>query len=265
MSIHPSAVIEPGAELGAGVKIGPFAFVGSGAVIGDGCTLGPGAVVHTGTTLGKNCRVHAHAVIGDEPQDLGFKGEPTFVVIGDGCIFREGVTVHRGTAPGSTTVIGNNCFLMSNSHVAHNCHLGNNVILVNGVLLAGHVHVGDRAFFGGNCGIHQFCRVGRLAIVGGMSSISCDVPPFCMTASGQFNELIGLNTVGLKRGGMTPDQRATIKFDYKILFRSGLSLPKAVEQCRALRPDPLTDELCEFVTSSKRGVCRHGPSPASGE
>ncbi|MGD9873033.1 MAG: acyl-ACP--UDP-N-acetylglucosamine O-acyltransferase [Kiritimatiellia bacterium] len=253
--IHPTAVIEPGAELGAGVKVGPFAYIRDKVKIGAGTEVGPHAVIHSFTEIGENCRIHAGAVLGDLPQDLGFKGAESYVRIGNGCIIREGVTVHRGTMPGSATVMGDECFLMAYSHLAHNVKLGNKVILANSVLLAGHVEVGNNVFVGGGAAIHQFCKVGRLAMVGGLSAVSKDIPPFCTHASGAFNSIAGLNVVGLRRNGFDGAARMEIRQAFKMLFASGLNVSQAVNKMRETFKSAAVREMCDFIEASKRGIC----------
>lgn len=254
--IHPTAIVESGAQLGADVQIGPFAFVAATARLGDGCVLGPHAVVLDHTTLGARCKVHSGAVIGDLPQDLSFKNEPSFVVTGDDCIFREGVTIHRGTKPGTTTRLGSHIFMMANSHVAHNCDVGDRVIMANGVLLAGYVTVGERCFFGGLSAVHQFCHVGRLAMVGGLSPITKDLPPFCISPNCANSVVMGLNVIGLRRAGFTAEQRAQVKAAFNILYRSGLNTTQAREKLAAETGNPFAVEFAEFIARATRGLCR---------
>ena len=254
--IHPTAILEPGAQLGVDVQIGPYAYVAATARLGDGCVLGPHAVVLEHTTLGARCRVHSGAVIGDLPQDLSFKNEPSFVVTGDDCVFREGVTIHRGTKPGTTTRIGNHVFMMANSHAAHNCEVGDRVILANGVLLAGYVTVGERCFFGGASAVHQFCHVGRLAMIGAAAIITKDLPSFCITLSTENSRIGGLNIVGLRRAGFTAEQRAQIKQAFGVLYRSGLNTTQARERLLADTANPFAAEYAEFLAHAKRGICR---------
>ncbi|MCX6996290.1 MAG: acyl-ACP--UDP-N-acetylglucosamine O-acyltransferase [Kiritimatiellaeota bacterium] len=258
MSIHPTAVVESGAELGAEVRVGPFAYIQAGANVGAGCVIGPHAVIYRGTTLGPRVRIHAHVALGDWPQDLSFKDEESFVRIGADCVLREGVTIHRGTKLGTTTVLGDGCFLMANSHVGHNCQLGPRVILANGVLLAGYVQVGAGAFLSGNVLVHQFTRVGRLAMLQGGSAVSKDVPPFCMTHGLSGNFVGGLNVIGLRRAGLTPEQRLQVKRAFLLLYRSGLNVTQAVARIRQEVPEGPAWELCVFIEESQRGICAYG-------
>ena len=254
--IHPNAIVEPGAQLGADVRIGPLAYVAATAVLGDGCILAPHAVVLDHTTLGARCTVHSCAVIGDLPQDLSFGGEPSYVVAGDDCTFREGVTIHRGTKPGTTTRIGHHVFMMANSHAAHNCEVGDHVIMANGTLLGGYVTVGERSFIGGGAAVHQFCHIGRLAMVGAMGTITKDLPPFCTSLSSANSRVGGLNLVGLRRAGLDAAQRAQIKQAFATLYRSGLNTSQAQDRLRAETGNPFAAEFAEFLAQATRGICR---------
>ncbi|MFH0880593.1 MAG: acyl-ACP--UDP-N-acetylglucosamine O-acyltransferase [Lentisphaerota bacterium] len=256
MSIHATAVVHPAAKMGRDVTIGPFVVIDEHVEIGDQCVLGPHVVVHNHTRLGAGCKVHAGAVLGDLPQDLSFKNEPSFVVIGERCVIREGVTIHRGTKPGTTTKLGNDCFLMANSHLGHNVQVGNNVILANGVLLGGYVEVGDRVIMGGGAAAHQFCRIGRMAMVGGLGAVTKDIPPFFMTGALCRGRVHGVNTIGLRRSGLKPEERQEVRTAFKILFRSGLNVPQAVEQLRQQFTSGPVVEICDFIQASKRGIVR---------
>ena len=256
MNIHPTAVVDHGALLGAGVVVGPFAVIERDTQIGDGCVIGPHVVIHRYTSIGSACRIHAGAVIGDLPQDLAFKPDTvSYVRLGARCWIREGVTIHRGTKPDTVTEVGDDCFLMVNSHLAHNVKLGNGVILVNGALLAGYAEVGDNAFISGNAVVHQFVRIGRLAMLGGVSGVSKDVPPFCTAKSHEANQILGLNVVGLRRAGFKPEERQALRSAFKILYRSGLNISQAVERIRAEFKETIIIEFCDFIESSKRGIC----------
>ncbi len=258
MSVHPTAVVEKGARLGAGVSIGAFAVIEDGAVVGDECQIRAHAVVKGGVVLGHGNRVHEGAVLGGEPQDLSFKGGETAVVIGDRNVIREGVTIHRSTRPGGATRIGSDCFLMAYVHVAHDNQIGDRVIIANNAALAGHVQIADRAFLSGNVGVHQFCRIGRLAMLGGNSKAVQDCLPFVIS-DGHIARARGLNVVGLRRAGVGAAQLATLKEAYRLLLRSGLGRDQALERMAALS-DPLVDEMVEFVRASTRGFAhgRHG-------
>lgn len=254
--IHPTAIVEPGAQLGADVRIGPLAYVAATAVLGDGCVLAPHAVVLDHTTLGARCTVHSGAVIGDLPQDLSFGGEPSYVVTGDDCTFREGATVHRGTKPGTTTRIGHRVFMMANSHAAHNCEVGDHVIMANGTLLGGYVTVGERCVFGGGAAVHQFCHIGRLAMIGSGAFISKDLPPFCIAPSSRNSFVAGLNLVGLRRAGLDAARRAQIKQAFHVIYRSGLNASQAQERLRAETGNPFAQEFADFLAQATRGICR---------
>jgi UDP-N-acetylglucosamine acyltransferase len=251
--IHPTAVIHPKAKLDPTVTVGPYTIIDEAVEIGPRCVIGPHVYLTGVTTIGAENHFHAGCVIGDAPQDLKYDGTPTRVRIGDKNVFREHCTVHRATKADGETVIGSNNFLMSNSHVGHNCVMGNHVILVNGALLAGHAVVQDRAFISGNCLVHQFTRIGTLAMMQGGSAASRDLPPFTIAAD--VNTLCGLNIIGLRRAGFTPEQRLQLKAAYRLLFRSGKNLRAAVAEAQVNFPDGPARTLVDFVASAKRGVC----------
>lgn len=261
--IHPSAIIHPKANLDPTVQVGPYCVIDEGVEIGAQCVLGPHVYLTGLTTIGARNRFHAGCVIGDAPQDLKFTGEPTRLRIGDDNVFREHVTVHRSNKTGEETVIGSHNFLMAHSHVAHNCHLGNHVILANGALLGGHVMVNDRAFISGNCLVHQFCRVGTLALMQGGAAISQDLPPFTI-AQGD-NGICGLNVVGLRRAGFTAEQRLELKQLYHALFRSGQNFRDAAATARRNFSSPAATVLLDFLAGAKRGVCADVGHNATGE
>ena len=265
MAIHPTALIDSTAVIDASAHIGPYAVIGPEVQIAAGVDLGPHAVVLSHTRIGKGCRIHAHAVVGDAPQDVAFSGEPSWVDIGEGVVIREGVTIHRGTKPDSATRVGDGCFLMANSHLAHNVELGRRVIVANGALLAGYVVVGDGAFISGNAAIHQFCRVGRLAMIAGSSAISRDVPPFCTTYAGAYNEVVGLNTVGLRRAGFSPEDRLHVKRAFALYYRQGLRPAEAVARIRAEWPTGPARAFADFAADSKRGLCALSRRPRAVE
>jgi len=251
--IHPSAFVHESARIHPGTQVGPQAFIDADVEIGPGCQIMHGAHIARWTTLGEGNRVFPGAVLGHEPQDLGYRGEASYTRIGDFNSFREGSTVHRGDREGTETRIGNHNLLMANSHVGHNCRVGNHVILVNGSLLAGFVQVGDRAIISGNCLVHQFVRVGTLAMMRGGSRISKDLPPYCI--SDEVNWARAINRVGLKRGGFTPEGIRAVKESFKLFFRSGLRQREAIEQIAALygHLGEVTVFL-EFLEGSRRGI-----------
>jgi UDP-N-acetylglucosamine acyltransferase len=187
---------------------------------------------------------------------MAYRDCVSYVSIGARSVIREGVTVHRGTKPGSVTRVGASCLLMANSHLAHDVRLGDRVIVANGALLAGYVQVGDAAFISGNCLVHQFTRVGRLAMMSGGSAVQMDVPPFCITRSSSSNTVIGLNVIGLRRAGFTSPDRAALKSAFALLYRSGLTVPKALQRLEREDTSPLVLELCRFVASARRGICK---------
>jgi UDP-N-acetylglucosamine acyltransferase len=254
VQIHPTSAIESGAKIGENVKIGPFCYIRHDVEIGNNCILDAHVTLLPYTSIGQNCHLHSNVVLGDLPQDLAFKDEPSYVQIGNNCSLREGVTIHRGTKAGSVTTVGNNCLLMANSHLAHNVLLGNDVIVANGALLAGYVEVGDRAFISGNCLVHQFVRIGRLVMMAGGSAAQKDIPPFCMTRSTTLNKVMGLNSIGLRRAGLTSEERLTLKRAFKILYQSNLLIPEALTKLETEFDSALVQEICDFIHQSQRGI-----------
>mgnify|MGYP001159945074 FL=1 len=254
--IHKTAVIDPGAELGKDVEVGPFTVIEADVTIGDGSVIGPNVSIRPYTSIGSHCNVHAGAVLGGIPQDVNFEGGKSFVSIGANCQIREGVTINRGTQTDSVTEIGDDCFLMAFSHFGHNVKLGSKVIVANGALLAGYVDIGDQVFISGNCVLHQFVTVGRLAMLGGGCGISKDVPPFCLVKPLEGNTIAGLNSVGLRRSTLTTKDRQEIKEAFKLLFQSGLNITNAVEKIKSAYPSGPAAEISTFVDESKQGICK---------
>ena len=254
--IHPTAVIDAGANIGEGCVVGPYCVIGAGVNLGADCWLGHHVSLSGPSRFGAGNRFYAFAAIGGQSQDLKYAGEPTHLEVGDGNIFREFVTVNRGTAPGSTTRIGSRGNFLAYVHIAHDCTVGDDVIFSNNGTLAGHVEVGDRAVIGGLTAIHQFCRIGRLALTGGCSKIVQDVPPF-MIADGNPAKVRSYNKVGLERSGFTEDQMRNVKDCYRILYRAHRNVHQAVEQMRADLPAaPEVEEIATFVSSSPRGIIK---------
>jgi UDP-N-acetylglucosamine acyltransferase len=251
--VHPTAVVDPRAELGADVVVGPYAVIGPGVDVGESTEIQAHVIVERDTTIGRGCLLGYGAVVGAAPQDLAFRGDPSRVEIGDGTRIREYTTVHRAARPGGVTRIGTGCFLMSYVHVAHDCEIGDEVVIANAVQLAGHVQVGHHAWIGGQTPVHQFVRIGEHAFVGGGSRVPQDVPPFARVA-GVPLKLYGVNVVGLRRAGYSPDIRLALQHAFRRLFHSGRPVADAL---RALRSEPQPPEvhvLLDFVSSSERGV-----------
>jgi len=251
MSIHRSAVIAPDAKLGANIRIGPFAVIEEDVILGDDCEIAAHAVIKRHTRIGARNRVAEHAVIGGDPQDFKFKPDClSYTEIGDDNWLREGVTVHRGSRDGSATQIGNGCFLMAYSHVAHDCVVGNHVVMANTAGIAGEVVVHDRAFISAAVTVHQFCRVGRNAMIGLSSKVVQDALPFCIT-DGNPGRARGLNLVGLKRNGFEREDIVALKEAYRLLYQR-VPLAEAVARMRAMETSSTT-ELADFIETSKRG------------
>jgi UDP-N-acetylglucosamine acyltransferase len=251
--IHPTAIIHPKARVDATVEVGPYAVIDAGVTVGPGCTLGPHAYLTGVTEIGARNQFHSGCVIGGAPQDLKYKGEPTRLRIGDENVFREHVTVNRATEMGGETVVGSNNLLMAGVHVAHNCVLGNRIIMANGAILAGHVVVGDRAVISGSCLVHQFVRIGTLSMMQGGTAVSQDLPPY--TVAHSVNKLCGLNIIGLRRAGISAEDRLELKKAYRTLFREGRHLKEAVAAGLAEFKGAPARTLLEFVTGSERGIC----------
>ena len=254
--IHPTAIIDPKAEIDSEVTIGPYCIIGEGVRIKKGTKLFGHVVIEGKTEIGENCTVSAFACLGGPPQDLTYKNEETVVIIGDNNIIKEYVTINRGTVSGGgTTKVGHNNFLMAYVHIAHDCMVGNNIIMANCATLAGHVEVYDYAILAGLCAVHQFCRIGKYAFISGITGVPKDVPPF-MIAAGSRATLYGLNVVGLERRGFTKEEISHLKKAYRILFRSSLPLSTSLKIIREELQGPHIDELTSFIGSAKRGICR---------
>jgi UDP-N-acetylglucosamine acyltransferase len=254
--IHETAVIYPGARIAKDVEIGPYSVIGENVQIGEGTKIGPHVVITGWTSIGKDCKIYQGASIGEEPQDLKFAGEKSYVFIGDRTRIRESATVHRATGEGEETRIGNDCLLMAYTHVAHNCVVGNNVIMSNAAMLAGHAVVEDRAVIGGITGVHQFVKIGRNAMIGGASKIVQDVVPYTIV-DGHPAKVVGLNSVGISRAGIPIESRRNIKKAYKLLYRSGLSLPQAISMIeQEVDSCDEVEHFLRFLRNAERGICR---------
>lgn len=257
MKIHPTAIVDPGAQIGNEVEIGPYSIIGAEAVIGERSTIQSHVVIEGTARIGNGNFIGHGAIIGAAPQDLSFDSRTKSAVeIGDGNVLREYCTVHRGATEGSTTRIGTGNYLMVGAHVGHNCAIGKNVIIANNCLLGGYVQIDDAAFLGGGCVFHQHIRVGRLAITQGGSAFSKDVPPFTIAAL--LNYVIGLNVIGLRRAGLSAQDRDEIKNAFKLIYRSGLNTRQALEESKARNFGAAADEFFEFIaTAQKRGICAY--------
>ncbi|HLL76774.1 MAG TPA: acyl-ACP--UDP-N-acetylglucosamine O-acyltransferase [Pyrinomonadaceae bacterium] len=263
IQVHETAVVGARAELGEGVRVGPYAVVEDGASVGAGCEIGAHAVVKRFTTMGARNRVFEHAILGGEPQDVSFRGGETRLVIGDDNLIREHVTIHRATREGEPTRIGDRNFLMVGVHVAHDCQVGDDNIFANGAALAGHIRVEDHAFLSNDVGCHQFVRIGRYAMVGGKSKIVQDVLPY-FTTDGNPPRARGLNTIGLRRGGFTAESRQALRRAYRMLLREGLALEAALAALESVK-DEHVRHLADFIRGSRRGFIRAARRSAAGE
>ena len=251
--IHPTAIVDPKAQIGEGVEIGPFCILEAGTQIGAGSTLESNVIIKRGTSIGTNCRLMPHVILGGEPQDLKFKGEESFVRIGNNNILREMVTIHRATGEGQATVIGDDNLLMAYVHFGHNCVVGNGNMISNSTGVSGHVTIEDKCVIGGFVGIHQFVHIGKMAIVGGLSKVVQDVPPFCMS-DGRPSKIHGLNVRGLRRNGVDQEQRNQISKAFKLLYRSELNTSQALERIAEEVPDSETLEyLISFIVRVREG------------
>ena len=252
-NIHPTAIIEEGAEIGENVTIGPFVYISSQTTIGDDCTIDAHAIIEGRTTIGKKNHIFSHAVVGSIPQDLKFNGEDVQLIIGDGNTIREFTLINPGTlGGGSVTKIGNNNLLMGYVHLGHDVILGDNCILANGATLAGHVELGDNVVIGGLTPIHQFVHIGDFAMVAGASALSQDVPPYCMV-EGNRATLRGLNLTGLRRH-ISREAINALKIAYKELFETAQPLQEVAERLLKDNPSENVKKLAEFITTSKRGI-----------
>ena len=250
--VHPSAVVDPGATLGEGVRIGPFCVVGAEVEIGDGTILGPHCTISGPTRIGRNNHFHGHAAIGGDPQDKKFAGERTELVIGDDNVVREFATISRGTGSGGgITRVGNGNWLLAYVHVAHDCVVGNGCVFSNNATLAGHVEVGDQVILSGFVGVHQFCRIGDHAFIGMGAFVNGDVPPFVMVAQEGYGRPRGINAEGLKRRGFDATRVAAIKRAYRTLYVSGAKLDEAMSQLQALAQD--SDDVRAMLAFIERG------------
>ncbi|MBV9468447.1 MAG: acyl-ACP--UDP-N-acetylglucosamine O-acyltransferase, partial [Abitibacteriaceae bacterium] len=251
--IHPTALVDPTAQLAHDVWIGPYCIVEGGTQVGAGTILEANVIVKRGTTIGARCRILPHVTLGHEPQDVKFRGEESFLRIGNDNILREMVTIHRATGEGEATVIGDNNLLMAYVHIGHNCVVGNNTMISNSTGVSGHVTIEDKVVIGGFAGVHQFVHIGKVAMIGGLSKVVQDVPPFC-TCDGRPAKIHGLNIRGLRRNGVPTEERNQVSAAFKLLYRSGLNTSQALERIHAEIPKSVTlDYFINFVERVREG------------
>ncbi|MFO7534729.1 MAG: acyl-ACP--UDP-N-acetylglucosamine O-acyltransferase [Kiritimatiellia bacterium] len=254
--IHPTAIVAAGAELGPDVAVGPYCVIGPHVKIGAGAVLKSHVVVEGHTTLGAGCTIFPFASLGQQTQDLKFKGGVTHVSVGDKTTVREYVTINSGTSDGEWTRVGAGCHIMATCHVAHGCEVGDGVIMANGASLAGHVKVEAMAVIGGLSGVHQFCRVGSMAMVGGMTKVTQDLPP-CLIADGNPAAIHGVNLIGLQRRQISEEVQRSMKAAFKILYRSNLTTSEAMARVEAELPsNPQLSHFIQFVKTSERGILK---------
>jgi UDP-N-acetylglucosamine acyltransferase len=251
--VHPSAVIAPEANLGDDVRVGPHVVIEGDVRIGPGCELRPGVHLIGPLVMGRNNVVFSGAVLGERPQHLRYAGEPTRVEIGDSNIIREHVTIHRGTTHSWATRLGSHNFLMAHSHIAHDCQVGNHCILANGAVLGGHCVISDNVSLSGNCAVHQFVRIGRLALLSGVSATTKDIPPFVMQQ--RINRVVGINVIGMRRAGIVPASIDAVRRAFHLLYRSGMAIPHALARMeQEMGTVPEIGELVAFIRNSTRGI-----------
>ena len=251
--IHPSAVIDPSTTLGDNVSIGPYAVIGENCVVGDGTSIGAHVVIEEHTHIGRDCTIRSGAVLGGLPQDLKFKGERSYVRIGDRNMIREFVTIHRATGAEAATSVGDDNLIMAYVHIGHNCVIGSRTMISSYAGLSGHISVEDGVVIGGMVGVHQFVRVGKLAMLGGYSKVVQDVPPY-MLADGRPADILELNVRGLRRSGLPAESRAKVKNAYKLLYRSNLNLSQALEAIEEeIEPEEAITYLVEFMKNISNG------------
>lgn len=257
MNIHPTAVIDPKAELHDSVSVGAYSIIEADTHIDEGTVIGSGVRIYAHTRLGKHNRLDHGVALGCDPQDLGFDpAMPTGLIVGDNNTFRENMNISRGSKEGSNTIIGNHNYFMSLTHVAHDCVFGDHNVMTQSAIIAGHSHVGNRAFISGLVAVHQNVNIGDYAMVAGLAKIVKDVPPYS-TVDGNPATVIGTNVVGLRRGGFNQEQRSAIKRAYKLIYHSGMNQSQALEQLAAEPQSPELDTIIRFFRDSRRGVTDH--------
>ena len=253
MNIHPSAIVHPAAVVGDDVRIGPMSVIEADVIVGDGCQIAAHVVIKDGTTLGTENSICEGAVLGGLPQHINVPEKPGRLVVGAGNTIRENVTFHLAMEEDGETVVGDNNLFMVNTHVAHDCRVGNNTIFANNSMLAGHVTVGDRAYLSGAAAVHQFCRIGTLSMVGGQAHVNKDVPPF-VTLDGLSSHVVGLNSIGLRRAGVTNEEIAQLKRAYRVVYRSGLSWNEILQTLQEEYSEGTAAQFHQFLSMTTRGI-----------
>lgn len=257
MRVHPTTEIDPSAEIAEDAIIGQGCIIGAGSIVKTGVEIAPRVLIGPNTEIGEGVKIFSGAIIGTDPQDLKYNGSPTLCRIGARTVIREYVTINRGTESTGETVVGSDCYIMAYSHIAHDCRVGSHVIMANNCTLAGHCQIEDNAVLGGYAMLHQFVRVGKCAMIGALSGLRKDAPPFMITFGYPPAHVYGLNNVGLKRSGFPPETRALLKEAFRILYKSGLNFGQALERIKNELPsNPELDHLVKFFETSKRGVSR---------
>ena len=255
MSIHQTAIVDKNAKIAEGVTIGPYSVIEGNTVVGKNVKIGSHVHICKNTEIGEGTKIYTGAALGDEPQDISFGDADTYLKIGKNNIIREYVTMHRATKDGEATVIGDDCFLMATSHVAHDVKIGKKVIIANGALIAGHTQIGDMAFISGNVVIHQFCRIGKLVMIGGFSGINKDIPPFLNVRGACVTR--GVNLIGLRRAGIPRESIIKIKNTYLTLYKTELNTTEALEKIESEYMCDEIKEFVEFIKSTKRGITKN--------
>jgi UDP-N-acetylglucosamine acyltransferase len=254
--IHPTAIIDGKACIDESVEIGPYCIITGEVTIKKGTKLGSHVVIQGKTEIGENCTISPFASLGGPPQDISYLDDDTALIVGNNNVIKEYVTMNRGTKKGGgVTTVGDNNFIMAYVHIAHDCHVGNYAIMANCATLAGHVEIADSVHFAGLCAVHQFCRIGKLAFISGLTGVPKDVPPF-MIAAGSRAKLYGLNVVGLERHGFPKEEISKLKKAYRILFRSALPLTESIKIIKEELAGGHINDLVGFIESSQRGICR---------
>ena len=251
--IHETAIVSDKAKVGNNVSIGPYSVIDENVELGDNCSIGPHVHITGHTSIGEGTKIHKSAVVGDAPQDISYTGFTAYTKIGANCVIREYSTIHRGSKPEASTVIGDNCMLMAFSHVAHDCQIGNHVVIANNSQIAGHVEISDRAIISGGVYVHQFCKIGKMCMIGGTAKINQDIPPFCLV--NHDSQIATLNAIGLKRNGVGAEERSKIREAFKEILFGNKPRTEAVKELQGKYEGyEAFDLFVNFIADSKRGI-----------